>query len=936
MKKNILILLLLTSIALSFECLGTRGRAQAEGGVAVIGDGATGLINPATTSFKSGKSVMAGYNYLFSNLDNGRLRRGYFGYNHRMKFFGNIGLYGGMTSDPVHSEGVAGINISYLRRSERLEWSIGVNPKMLFIDYRPEDGDYMPGRDGPPADDPLFADGTTKYGFNMDAGIFAKVDDRFQVGLAARDVLMTVMSIEGDGSSTMQPDFSLGASYHFHKYFEPFIDLSYRPETDNHDEILEPRAGIKSRYSAALKSTLGFNPRFATAGLTLHVPSFFMGFDLDYAFHYPISEVGRASSFSHYMGITLYLDRIRYTDIDLYILDLLPPAQCIIGDKNPYSVVIGNSGRKSAPSFSVTFYSLDSEGVYKTIFPTKFVDGLKPGEIDTLTWNFSPKEPGAFYLIASVDDNGTDPREITGVVLEDKEDNNRDSLLVNLTKQIPIGTVKPEFFATRAEKVELLEEEYPLIPIVFFPTNSWVVDNQADIDALSVIAERMKKNPDAELYIKAYVDPSDDEMLGNQEAVTLAANRIQAVYDELARFQPDISPRMVKENPETYDYLSPRIVPPQKYDSKQTFMIAAENRRVEFSVFTSSDASIPEPIELSRISNAEDVNFDLSASLLALIEQNPDAGLLLRGVRTEDEKATKAVLRAHNVELNLLKKYPQLRERLVAVGRTGAKSGIELELTFDGILYRPVTGTPVVENFTGLQHPKNMIAITAKPEEAVSSWKLTAQTPHEKAVFAEGDGLPPQSYSWDWQVDGRLIPPDTSVTIALGLTSPTGEEYEYISPPVEVNPDVKIEIIKKLILVEYVFDEATPTSRFLEGRITLLAREIIERAEREGGFDVEISGHTDVIGTERRNMELSRERAEREKNRLNAALTVLLETEDVSGWLSQRDVSIYTKGYGPSEPFVLQMLDGPSNIGDNNTPRGRTVNRRVIATFRKR
>ncbi len=80
--------------------------------------------------------------------------------------------------------------------------------------------------------------------------------------------------------------------------------------------------------------------------------------------------------------------------------------------------------------------------------------------------------------------------------------------------------------------------------------------------------------------------------------------------------------------------------------------------------------------------------------------------------------------------------------------------------------------------------------------------------------------------------------------------------------------------------------------------------ELKEYLELKPDVRVEIAGHTDDVGTEESNMDLSQRRAEAVRN-----------------WLIRRDIDgdrIEAKGYGESEP-----------IADNDTSEGRQMNRRT-------
>ena len=122
-----------------------------------------------------------------------------------------------------------------------------------------------------------------------------------------------------------------------------------------------------------------------------------------------------------------------------------------------------------------------------------------------------------------------------------------------------------------------------------------------------------------------------------------------------------------------------------------------------------------------------------------------------------------------------------------------------------------------------------------------------------------------------------------------------------------------------------------------------VAKRLIELAEHEpGALTVAVTGHTDIIGLHRRNMELSKQRAEREYRNLRVYLRHLLNLSsdaELDKWLADRKVKIITEGYGPERPYVLKKMKEDGSIeekllGDNKLPEGREINRRVLVEFR--
>ena len=125
--------------------------------------------------------------------------------------------------------------------------------------------------------------------------------------------------------------------------------------------------------------------------------------------------------------------------------------------------------------------------------------------------------------------------------------------------------------------------------------------------------------------------------------------------------------------------------------------------------------------------------------------------------------------------------------------------------------------------------------------------------------------------------------------------------YEQADPYLK---DIPLQPVKagSTIILRNIFYE---TDRYLlkEGSKTELNK-LVDLLRQNPGLHVEISGHTDNVGTEEYNLELSRNRAE--------AVTEYLESQGIS------PERIIAKGYGYREP-----------VADNDTPEGRAENRRT-------
>ncbi len=165
-----------------------------------------------------------------------------------------------------------------------------------------------------------------------------------------------------------------------------------------------------------------------------------------------------------------------------------------------------------------------------------------------------------------------------------------------------------------------------------------------------------------------------------------------------------------------------------------------------------------------------------------------------------------------------------------------------------------------------------------------------------------------------------------------------GREIDAESGELTIDSD-KMVHREELVLINFNFAGTTAKSEYIESRIENVAREILTRAEEPiKSMRVEIGGHTDVIGMYSVNMELSQERAETELAHLKSYLIKYLELADdaaLEKWLASKNITLSAKGYGQTEPYEIYVWEKgyykTLKLGDNETPEGRILNRRVSA-----
>jgi outer membrane protein OmpA-like peptidoglycan-associated protein len=469
-----------------------------------------------------------------------------------------------------------------------------------------------------------------------------------------------------------------------------------------------------------------------------------------------------------------------------------------------------------------------------------------------------------------------------------------------------------------AEITQIYEEE-PLVPVVFFDSGSDILDSRFN-PLIETIGERLANNPDVTLELRGFYDPRSE-----QNENDLAFNRAKSVKRRFVELVPASESRInIVQSGYSVEVERAglgREAPTQT----QQLMINNENRRVEFRLEFSSRANIIENTRTSANRIAEMFG--------PILESNPDLDLIING--GEDLESLKGQFRFKD---EFEKQLPVGNRERVFVGIGGEVGSISLKA--DGILYRPREIRSALE-FSGISN-ETKIHIETDVPGGFADYEVNV-IDDEKVVFEtldEGSGLPPNNLEWDWRdSEGNLIDSRGIYFAELSGIDTLGRRLETISDDTFEVQITEREVVKsKLLIVQFVYDEDVAQAAYLESRLEYVTRKLLEYAGEENKIlKVEIAGHTDVLGTERRNIELSKERAEAEYENIKLYLMAILGLNNelnLVAWLTNHDVELTHNGYGQSEPYEITRWIGGSKrevvLGDNGLPEGRTINRRVV------
>jgi len=973
---GLVFVLIVTAFAQDVEDnLGARPLGMGRAFVGIADDGNAPLWNPAGMSFYKERIVSGMFSRLYWGIDNDAIGEGQLGYVHHFRKMGNAGVNAVILFSNIWQE--TRLTISYSHNIGR-KFSVGVNGRLLRNEVVKSNityTDQLVEDIIDPREDPFFADhGWAKMGFTGDIGVMYRPNRKLALGLMAANLTQPDMSFAGIGDKGQVPmTIRAGGSYWIRDAILPAMDFQYIMKEVNGGNQIHHYNGVewwlagktialRSGYNASFGAE-GYDPTELSFGFTYRSKKA-LDLQVDYGFIYPLSEVRETGATSHKISASLrFLPppeklfdlALRSSNMDIY------PRDAQIGETITVRAKVENLGERPVSGYSVSLYYEDPEKGWLRATPAVLVDDkLNVGEEKEIEFKWLAPDRGHYQLFASVDDDGTMLPVLRNQINEIDEQNNTGVIEVDVFG-LPKGSVAPVENKLEISQITLVREEEPVVPIFFFAPGDDRVDERFH-HLQSVLGKRFRENPDIEIDLYGFYDPESDGVtptLGDR----LGENRAKAVRSVFMRFEQIAATRIHIKDPMSYDASRPRAGLPEEHQPEDVPRSMAENRRVQMVTRVKGFEDWKPVIYFDKGSDrVDDASLNelkaRASDIRAVMERNPEVIFQMEGFCTEAEATSQSKWvnlsfdRAFRVKQKMgeilgedfVQKFGR---RLFIKGNTDEyadRGRVDIKIDGEGLIYRPLEGRMAAKGYELNQEQANFVHITSDVEAGVDTYTVSIVDAEGNPfrVLAAGHGSVPEGAPWDWKdEDGNLINPSEEYYCKLEIRDKLGQTFTTMSEPINVQVTKRQQQLETLVIVEFSFDEKISESGFLESRVEYVARRFIEKAlEPKIRLTAVVSGHTDVIGMAHRNRELSIARARKEEENLRRYLIYLLglgDNAELNAWLRSHNTTLTSQGYSDSEPYVItKWVDDrlvEEEIGDNNLPEGRTINRRVVIDF---
>ncbi|MCD6098271.1 type IX secretion system membrane protein PorP/SprF [bacterium] len=927
------VLMILATRVSSQEFVGARPIGLGGAYVGLADDANATVWNPGGVAFLPQREATGMYSRLYWGIDDDNIGVGFFSYVNPVQKVGTFGLTWQNLSSRIYTENRFSLTYARSFTVSGFALGLGLNTNLLMSGYNKSR--FVPNPDEPVdiANEELFKN-TSKIGVSFDIGGKLVLNDRLSVGLLLSDLNQPDISLEGYSNGAKPFTGRIGVAYNYRDFLYPVLDFQFINDEVNGGNIFSPHLGVEAWFSEKMFAIRGgADERELSFGASYRFQSKW-GFQVDYAFVYPLSEMRKVSQ-THKFSATVRVPNVYRYDLVLEKLET-SKSELKKGEKFTISFSSANRSLYDISNIPLTLYYRDPSGSYYPLEKKSYPDFLS-GESKAEEKEVSFDEPGNYVIFAAIDDDGTAIPTINGHIDEKKESNNIDSVSVRVFAP-PKGTIVSEKNFLRLEEVQTVRVEVPRLPFVFFDEGKHEIDDKRFEPLFDLIVDRLARNPDVVIKIRGFYSPETD----GEDKEPLADLRAKAVYDKL------IDLGVPKDQLELVDGgydKSKKRAGEGIFLEKDREEIFEENRRVEMETsirgLTPDEARFVVPFPANAKRTAAKIS-PIPSKWINILERNPDVLILVDGKtgKSEKESARLSFQRADFVRSSIIESVPErFRDRVSiynTVGEHPQTGCVTVSLLADGLLYRPDKGRLTPVSYV-VEDSLNRFHVSILSDARVTRSIVTVEDESGQIVkhIEEKDGIPDTVIVWNWRNDaGEIIDPSKKFFGHLHIEDELGQEYDAYSDTISVEIIHRVREMESMPLVLFDFNTDLPISPYYETRTEELVNNILKKMDT--GYKsmvILVEGHTDIIGMESRNKALSSDRARREEENIRLHLSkkvgipVGWRLED---WLKKHNISLKSQGVGPSVPYEIETEEGKRLIGENDFPEGRMVNRRVM------
>ncbi|MBN2542804.1 type IX secretion system membrane protein PorP/SprF [bacterium] len=795
----------------------------------------------------------------------------------------------------------------------------GLNMEILNRRYR-EDNFQL----GEP--DPLFEEyGYSKWGFGFGLGACYNFRNSYY-GIYCRNLNQPNMALEKGEKDAIPFEIGLEAEYGITPDFNVKTNFVYINEDKDFNKningilnldywLLPNRFNINTELNFNTAS-LGFNYRFHPKN----------GFEIGYNFFYPYSNLPTTHHF--YFNFRFKPPPPLYPDLTITKGAFIKKGHPIIGDSIKASCTLENTGRRPAKGFWV---GVEKNG--KKLTEVK-VDRVEKGGFKEVEFDWIPEISGKHEFVIKIDEKND--------VLEADEENNEEKSKIEIVEK-PQTSFTAKRQILKLKQITSIVEDEPIIPIIFFDVNSSTVDSRFN-RFLDLIGQRLLDNPGVNLFLEGYWNPASEGRKSKQAGKDLALKRAQAIKDKLTESFPVLQER-IEIRDTGYDFSVPRAVKEQfGGTTKGPELIAEENRRVEISAITTSENVFI--FDIQKITTDDSEALNKFSEISQFCKNNKDIYLMV-SIEGEPRNSRHNLLSTADTIRNILiNNYKELKKERVFIHSReidDMEPRVKIILSPAAIIFKPNRKKQVFDDYV-LDPVYNSVIISpeAQTDAGIKDYSCKIFNSDNDAVKKlYHSNTVPSEIKWDWKNnEGELVNIDDYYRIKVELEDTMGQKALYTSESLTVELTNVEQISERLILVQFVFAGRESEAGYADARLEYIAQKIIDRIKSQEGLDVIVGGHTDIVGTKSGNIRLSKERADAQLQNLKNYMMVLLgftSMDELNDWLDDNSIRLKPEGYGSSRPYTITREEGELKqrivIGNNNTPEGRIINRRVEVNF---